>query len=414
MKPAMMLMLPGLALAQEFIDQAGGLSSKEAVEIALRRNSAIGVVRGAVAVAEGQLAEAGVPNNPGIQVGMTDFANAFDLSSTQRKTVGMSWSPPRIGELGLRRGIAKSKVGQTEGELRVARTQLAAEVRVLHRTIRLLDDRIRLAESVELLRDRILGVTREQVAAGLKTALDLGAVELTVAEERSLAVQLRLERQVQMNRLLAKMNLPASAKMTLRPDEDENDNQVLPLDRAKLTAQALAGRAEVEVAQARCAQAESALRLKNSERYPWFSSVQASRRTGRAGDPGFWVAQASIELPIFRWRDSYLKSSKAALERCGADRDVAQANIEAEVEELVSLLESRYRELENIRETLAPLAERHLAQVKSAVEAGRADAVELLTAEVRQLGLRQELLAKTIEVRRLEFGLQQAVGSGLD
>ena len=57
------------------------------------------------------------------------------------------------------------------------------------------------------------------------------------------------------------------------------------------------------------------------------------------------------------------------------------------------------------------VTERHLAVAKVALAAGQCDLLEPMMAHARQLSARQAFLAKLLDVRALEVGLEQALGT---
>ncbi len=396
--------------AQMGVDLSDGLSAKEAVTLALARNPELLALRKGQAIAQAYVSAARVLPSPEVRYSVSDIALDPDEMGSRRHNVGLRWHPPRPGELALKSRIEQSRVDEVTGSIGVAEQKLAAEVRLLHQTISLIDEQIRIAGQAVRLREEILGVVNAQVKAGVKSVLDLNMIELSVAEARAVPERYQLERRVQTARLAAKLDLPRNYEVRLQNEGDPLAVQPLPIEREKLIARALEHRMELKAADARCARAQLSMKAAGRERYPWLSFVQVNRRLAGVDDPASWGFQLGVEIPVFRWRSDTLQASAAEVAQCRLQQQAVKASIGAEIDELRLRLESAARELDAYREQMGPLADRSLERSRAALTEGQADAVEPLLAQARQLGVRLAYVSKLMDVRALEIGLEQAIG----
>jgi outer membrane protein TolC len=349
--------------------------------------------------------------NPELRVvGASSLADELDPDDRRRINVGLRWTPPRIGELSDRTAMARAKAEEARDNLRAAENRIAAEVRLLHRTIRLIDEQIRIAEENVRLHEQIVSTVAAQVAAGLKTALDASRADLELAEIRSAATRRRAERELQMVRLTRMMGLPVSEPPLLEYEGDALAFRPPPANRVKLLEEALENRGELASAAARSRHAEAALAGVRRERYPWISYVQLTRQTTKVNLPGRWVFQVGVDLPVFRLRSTEQAAARAELRQAQLQGQAVRADIVGEVDEVLLRLQALARELTVHADEHERLAGRHAEIADAQLTSGASDRVEALTAGVRRLGARQTYVAKLMEYRALEIGLEQALG----
>lgn len=393
------------------VDLGDGLSAREAVVLALVRNPELLALRQGQAVAQAYVSRARTLPNPELRFSVSDIDTDPDGDGLVKNTVGIRWSPPRPGELALKSRIEQSRVDEVAGAVGVAEQRLAAEVRLLHHTLSLIDEQIRIADETVRIRQEILAVVQAQVASGVKSALDLNMVELSVAEARAVPDRYRLERRVQFARLAAKLDLPRNYQVRLQSEGDPLAFRPPRIEQERMVASALEHRMEVKSAGARCARAELGVKAANRQRYPWFSFVQLSRRAAVGEDPASWGFQWGVNLPLFNWRGSgELQANSAELAQCRLQQQAVKAGIAAEIEELRLRLELAAKELEAQAQAMGPESERNLERARAALAEGQADATEFLLAQARQLTARMAYVTKLMDVRALEIALEQAAG----
>ena len=394
------------------VELADGISASEAVHLALERNPTLVALRMGRAVAEGRVSEAKALSDPELRTGRFDLDDDWDWVRHRNYNVAVRWSPPRIGERDLKGGWASGRVSEVEGVIAAAEQKLAAEVRLLHMNIVFLDERIKLADASVKQRWRMLDAVHSQVEAGANSVLDETVAELALADARSLANSHRLERRISMNSLAGKLNLPRTANLDIQVDGDAVAFHPHPLDAAELIQDALVRRPELAMVSARCSQAGAMLALTKKERYPWFSFLQVNRELG-GYDAHSWGFRLGVDLPIFKWKPGMIQAPAAQKDQCELEYEAMKSRIALEVEELVERLRARFGELEIYAQQIEPVASRDVELSQQALSAGRSDAIQYLTAQLRQFRRRQTYLDNLLECRRLEISLDQATGNAI-
>lgn len=386
------------------------LTEDEAVSMALRQNADLAALRMGVQAAASAPKGVGLLSSPQVRVGFTDLAGEFNDPENTRNNVGLSWSPPRIGELRLKSAMVATRTSEAAGDLAAAESRLAAETRLLYRTVAMLDEQIRLAEEAVRLRKRLLADTSEQVEAGVKTSMDRSMAEMALADARVIPAQYRSQRRLHLLRLLQRIGR-APADVTLQSTREWLELRAPSTDRASLVNQALAQRAELKSATARCAASNLALSSAKRELYPWFTTIQLIRRTSRLDTPGRWGFQLGIEIPVFRWKENGIATASAQLEQCRLRRRAMEAAIIAEVDEVLARMTAVATDLETHRKVIVELSGRQVDLATAQLAAGLADRLEPTLAQLRLISARQSFLTSLMELRALEIGLQQATGA---
>jgi cobalt-zinc-cadmium efflux system outer membrane protein len=390
-----------------------GVSPGEAVALALERNPQLSALRQRHAVAASGVTEAKALADPELRMGRLDFDDEAAGNSVQNYNLALRWSPPRPGERGLKGAWAQGRVSEVDGEIAAAEQKLAAEVRLLHMNLMFLDEQIKLAEAAVQVRERIVALVASQVEAGVKTARDQNVAELALADARLLPDTYQADRRVAGNRLASELGLLRWNGLTIQVDGEPLVFRPRSFDQAGLVEIALANRPELVVLSARRAQAETLLKLRKRERYPWLSFVQLGREFRGAYGLDRWGFRFGIGLPILQWTRGSIQRPAAELEQRRLEVEALQARIRLEVEELVERLRSRGRELEDYRESSERLGARAVELAEQAVAAGEVDQVQRLTADARRLSQEQTYLSKLRDYRRLEIELDQALGSAI-
>ncbi|MCW5981109.1 MAG: TolC family protein [Bryobacteraceae bacterium] len=394
------------------VDLSQGLTPREAVSLALKRNRRLMALRKGRLAAEGGVYEATRLRDPELRTGRFDFSDDSAGLWSQNYSLALRWSPPRIGERRFKGNQATAKVDEMDGEIAAAEQELAEEVRLLHVTIALMDQQIQLADRSAQLREQIVQFVESQVEAGTKSLLDQSIAELALADARAAPEAYRLDRDLSMSRLAGELDLPRLARFQIRPDRNPVDFHPQIFDAPRLVETALARRPELAIAAAQCSQAGATLHLRDGERYPWLSFVQLSREFG-AFRSDTWGFRVGIEVPVFKWSHRFVQGPAAEVDRCALETEAERNRIRLEVEDLVERLHARQRELEYHLHKIAPLADRDVEIAERAVAAGEADMLQRLTAEARNLARRQAYLTKLAEYRRLEIELDRAVGQAI-
>jgi outer membrane protein TolC len=392
------------------LDLSDGISAREAVVLAIRENYGLLALSKAREAAVSEISRAKAFSEPEIRMGASGLDDSQVSSRGQDYDIALRWTPPRLGERGLKGALAKGKVSETEGDLGVAKQTLAGEILFLHAQIVFLDEKIALAEAAVKMREAILEFVDSQIKAELKTLLDRGVADLALADARLLAETYRAERSVCMNRLAGELNLPAA---DLKIQKEANAFVLKPrlLDVPALVDAAMANRPELSIASAHIAEAETTLSLNKKERYPWFSFFQTGPQfdTGRSSRSlGF---RLGIDLPVFKWNSDFLRAPVAELQRSKMDLAAQKRHIRMDVEQAATQLQAHCKVVEHTGQAVEPILARNLSLAEESMKLGQTDRMQYLLAQAQGLQRRQAYLKELLEYRRLEIELDRVTGN---
>jgi outer membrane protein TolC len=295
------------------------------------------------------------------------------------------------------------------GEIAAAEQRLAAEIRLLHARILLLNEQIASSEESVNIRERMVSFLQQQVNAGVKSALDLGAAQLALADMQSLPEAYRSERELCLLRMTRELNLPAGTGLKIVADANFHLLQPRRPEIAALVEKALANRGEIAAASSRVAQGEAALDLKSREQLPWISFLQIGRRFD-LGSSDSWGLRIGVSIPLFGGTRGRALEAAMELDRRKSESASEKQKVSIEVDQTVAQLKSRYGQLESLKRVLESISLRDIETAREAVNAGRSDEMQVPKAEARHLQRRQSYLSGLMECRRPEIELDRLMG----
>jgi outer membrane protein TolC len=392
------------------VDLSDGISAQEAVALAIRNNYrqlSLGKAREA---ALGEVSRAKAFSEPEIRFGTSGLDDSRIKSQGVTYNLEFQWTPPRLGERGLKGDRAMGKVYETEGAIAVEQHDLAAKILSLHAQIVFLDEKIALAEAAVKLRETILEFVDSQVKAQLKTLLDRNIADLALADARLIPENYRANRLVYLNQLAVELNLSA-ADLKIQKEPDALVLKPLLLDLPSLIDAALVNRHELSITSARIAEAENTLSLNKKERYPWFSAIRTGPEFDTDHSSRSWRFLVEVEIPVFKWNNGYLRTPAAEVQQSQADLADLKKQIRMQVEKAATQLQAHYKALEQIDKTIVPILSRELTLAEESMKLGQADRMQYLLAQAQGLQRRQSYLTDLLEYRRLEIELDRVTGN---
>jgi outer membrane protein TolC len=324
-----------------------------------------------------------------------------------RNSVAWRWSPPRPRELALKAQLARARRRTVDAEIWATEARITAAVRDAYRRASLSAERSDLARQTTELRRQMLDVTRRQVSTGLKEGVEADLAELALADAEVALQRMTALATAEKQRLARLLDPRGAVVSALAPVEAAPTT-----DRRLLVERALRSRPELVRAEGSCQEAASAKALAGNDRYPWISFAQVTRRLGAdASSRGPWGLQFGVDLPLFRSAaQAEGRIATASVERCRLEEEALRARIRQEVEATAAQWDAAALELEKLERLIVGPSARAVLSTRAALAAGRADRVDLMTAEARQLSLRDRLLEKRWEMATLQAQLELATG----
>jgi len=383
------------------------LTMEDAVNRAMATHPDLVAARASRAVSNFQIQAAKALPAPEFRLTLNNLSLDPETADA-RNSVAWRWSPPRPRELTLKAQIAKARQRAVDAEILAAEARVAAAVRAAYRRASLSSERLELARRANELRRQMFDVTRRQVASGLKEAVEADLAELTLADAEAALQRTEAQTAAEKQRLARLIEPGKTIDFALPP----LDATVTITERRVLVERALRSRPELARAEGNCQEAEASKAIAGNGRYPWVSFAQVTRRLGAdATSRGPWGVQVGVDLPLFRSAAQADGRIAAALvERCRLEEAAMRARIRQEVEDAAAQWETAAGELEKLERLISGPAARALIGTRAALAAGRADRVDLLAAEARQLSLQDRFLERRLEMAALQAQLELATG----
>ena len=378
------------------------LTFQTAFELAASRNLGLEAARRQKAIREAQIQIAKQFQNPDV---------AFEASRDVPHETLMFNVPVEIGgKRGRRIDLARTEAAQADLDVRT-------EMRTLRRNLRQsfyglvgADERVRLAEEVVGLTERVRQVTQARFEEGAAPRLDVLAAELGVARARAdldLAQSSRAAAQADLNAVL---NQPAGQALAV--NGDFSDAGHVP-DLASATSLAAASNIDLLAAQQETAVEERRLNLVKAERLPTptFSIGGVFDAPGefRAGLSG----GVSMAIPLFNRSGGEIAEANATLFQLRARRDAIMRTVENQVFAVVSRIDAQRRQLDAYRTAIIPAATELATLAEESYKLGRNPVLVFIEAQRALRDSRREYLQALAEFQSAVADLEEVIGASI-
>ena len=340
------------------VDVRDGISSGEAVAVALWNNAAFQVTVSQLGFARADLVEAGLLANPVLSLLFP--AGPKQLEATWRWPVELFLQRPR------RVAAARFSLEAAASSLVQSGLDLALSTRLAHADLALALDRQRLVVETAAAVQRIDTLTQSRLAAGDIGALDARVVHVDAARsgqdaERAVHdVRLARERL----RLLTGLAADDAALDVVQPSPEPNRCGSAP----ELMTRALAARPDLRAAELAVEAAGARLGWERS-RVLALTAVLDANGAGPVNDleigPG-----VDIGLPIFNRNQGGRRRAHADLQRASAAYVALQQQVGLDVREASTLFDQARQSREAWRTTLVTPLEANLADAEDSYRAG--------------------------------------------
>jgi cobalt-zinc-cadmium efflux system outer membrane protein len=385
--------------------RSGGppLTFQAAWQLATSRNLGLEAARRLKAIHEARVRIARQFQNPEL---------AFDASrDTPHEAVTLSFPVELGGKRSRRIQLAQAEAAQAEVELR-------AEIRTLRRGLRqafyglvAADERVRLAEEVASLVERVRQVTQARFEEGAAPRLDVLTADLGVARARAdveLARSSRTSAQAELNALLDR---PAGE--TLEVAGSLSDAARVP-DLAAATALARTSNTDLLAAEQEAAVEERRASLLRAERLPTptFSIGGVFDAPGefRAGLSG----GVSLAVPLFNRNQGEIAEARAALLQIQAKRDAIRRSVENGVFAASARIDAQRRQVDAYRSTIVPAAAELASLAEESYRLGRNPVLALIEAQRALRDVRREYLQALLDLQSAVADLEEVIGAAID
>ena len=268
----------------------------------------------------------------------------------------------------------------------------------------------RQADSV--LADSLLGISREELRAGVGVALDVTRAQSQFATVRAQLIVARNERDRARLDLLRALGEPLTANVSLADSLTRLALRDTTIDEASAIESAMHARPDLRAADEQIRAAEQQVKSIRAERLP---SVSAFGDYGYIGDERLlgtydWGIQVSI--PIFDGlrREGRIEEAKALANEIDVRRRDLRQQVAIEVRGALLDLASARQEADAVREALR-LAQQEVAQAQERFRAGVAGNADVITASLTLNSARTQAVDALASYQGAKVALARAVGS---
>lgn len=345
-----------------------------AQRLASRRNPALLARRREADAAAGRLRQVRIyPFNPevslrSVQVGGGRTLQAYEGEIGQEVEWAGSW--------GLRAAVAGREAERDAFSADDAGRQTASTVATLFLSALAAQQRLRIAEDMQQMNDRIVTAAGEQLDAGEISQLEMNLARIeggraksrVLAEERSARTAV-----LQLRRALA---LEDGVPLRLLPDLPPAPDPAA-LDRDSLIRAALRRRPDASARRADLGAAEASARLAGRERWPSLRlSVPFEKEEGTS--KALVGLAVGLSVPLWNRNQGRLDEAHAEVARARADLDDAEISVRTEVEDALQRYASASAEERLAATTVRDPARANQALLEEAFRSGKIDLPTLL------------------------------------
>jgi cobalt-zinc-cadmium efflux system outer membrane protein len=374
-----------------------GLTSEEAVAIALWNSPSFQATLADLGIARADVVEAGLLRNPVLSLLFP--VGQKQLEWTLQFPIDAIWQRPK-------RVAAAQLNAQAVGERLVwDGLTLVSQTRTAHADAVIAERRLQLtAENADLVQ-RLAGITDARLRAG-----DISELEARAARSDAARVQV-LSRAVEHDRDLARVTLAALLGMDAGADQvravagPSLDPSACGSEAARLE-EALAARPDVRAAEIGIEAAAQRARWEHS-RVLTFIAVLDGNGTGASANAGPGV---NVDIPVFSRNQGAIGRAEAEIDRAGRQYAAVRAQVVADVRSASIRVRQAEQSIASWRDEIVPSLEVEQKQAESAYQAGEIPLFSLLDASRRLVDGRTRLLDAEADMRRATIALERSMG----
>ena len=374
-----------------------GLTSQEAVAIALWNSPSFQATLADLGIARADLAEAGLLRNP-------VFSLLFpwgpkQLEWTLQFPFDALWQRPR-------RVAAAQLNAQAVGERLVwDALMLVAQTRTAHAEALIADRRLQLTIEITELVQRLTGITEARLKAG-----DISELEARSARNDAARVQV-VRRAVEHDRDLARLTLAGTIGLDrgeqLRPVSSEGVDPAACGTEAARLEDALASRPDVRAAEIGIEAAAQRARWERSRVVTLLGILDANGK----GDEGFELGPGvGLDVPLFSRNQGGIGRADAEIERASRQYAAVRAQVVTDVRSATVRVQQAEQAISAWRSEIVPSLEVEQRQAEGAYQAGEIPLFMLLDVSRRLVDGRVRLLDAEADLQRATIGLERSIG----
>lgn len=374
-----------------------GLTSQEAVAIALWNSPSFQATLADLGIARADLVDAGLLRNPVFSLLFP--VGPKQLEWTLQFPFDALWQRPR------RIAVARLNAQAVGERLVWDALTLVAQTRTAHADAVIADRRLQLTiENADLVQ-RLAGITEARLRAG-----DISELEARSARSDAARVQV-VRRAVEHDRNLARLTLAATLGLVAVADQlppvtgPLADPSTCGTEAARLE-DALASRPDVRAAEIGIEAAAQRARWERS-RVLTLIGILDGNGTGEAANAGPGL---NLDVPIFSRNQGGVSRADAEVERASRQYAAVRAQVIADVRAAAVRVQQAEQAISAWRDEIVPSLEIEQRQAESAYQAGEIPLFTLLDVSRRLVDGRTRLLDAEADLQRATIALERSIG----
>jgi len=378
-----------------------GLSSDDAVAVALWNNAAFHADLATLGLARADLVEAGLLRNPILSLLLP--LGPKQLEATLTFPLEVFWQRPR------RVAAAKAELDRVAMSLEQNALNLVRDARLAHAEVAFSEERGRLAKENTHLRRQILELVEKRFTAGEIAELEAIAAraDVQIAERAELASS--AETAVLRERLAFVTGLPPGHPALAVVEPVAEPPAPAPLD--ALEHDALAARPDLRAAELAIEAAQKRAKWERSRIMTLAGILDINGKGSKGFEAGPGV---SAEIPVFNRNQGGKRRADAEVDRAARQFLATRERIFFEVREAYAQLSTARDGLEAVRTRVVPPLQEAVRVAELAYRDGAESYLFVLEASRRLAETRAGELQALVEIRRAEIQLERAVGRTYD
>lgn len=419
MKPSLSIftMLCALWLTPSSAEELLGSSLTGLLDYAREHNPELAATRYEAEAAQQRSESAGALPDPVLRTELMDITNrgATGPRLLPSQTGGTRYllmqSFPWYGTRNLRRGVADAQAAQATGQVAASWSDLAARIKETYAMRYYAVSSTQLSQQTLDLLDGLEQVAQTRYANGIGQQQDVIRVQVEKTMLRSEMIALQNEAHHSHARLNALLSRPVNT-----PLAEAAQLRVMPaaakLDEAALQERLLALNPQLRIAEANILSSEKSRDLARANRYPGFTLGVAPTQSGAAVKS--WDLMFELNIPLQQGsRRSQERESEALLSASTARKQAVLNQMQSELSENLSALESARRTETLITTRLLPQADLTYQSALAGYGTGKVDFAMLIEAQRQILKARQQLLQIQTDMRLRLADIERLLGEEL-
>jgi len=414
---SVLTMLCALWLSPANADEPLGSNLSGLLDYAREHNPELAATRFEAEAAHQRTESVGALPDPVLRTELMDITNQGSTgarllpSQTGGTRYLLMQSFPWYGTRDLRREVADAQAAQATGQVAASWTDLAARIKETYAMRYFTVSSAQLSQQTLDLLDGLEQIAQTRYANGIGQQQDVIRVQVEKTMLRSELIALQNEAHHSHARLNALLSRPVNA-----PLAEATQLRVMPsaakLDEAALQERLLAQNPQLRIAEANIQSTERSRDLARNNRYPGFTLGVAPTQSGAAIKS--WDLMFELNIPLQQGSHrSQERESEALLSASTARKQAVLNQMQSELSENLSALESARRTETLITTRLLPQADLTYQSALAGYETGKVDFAMLIEAQRQILKARQQLLQIQTDMQLRLADIEKLLGEEL-